>query len=568
MTPSTTSRHCSPDEVQCHDGTCLAPTKRCNFKNDCPYDTADEDGCPQFYSFEDCATTEACGWSNRNGSTELEWVVATADQVAGWTQTGPNGDYRNDSSGHFVFLKPINNEVSGITCSSLCQVTSSVAELSSPTYQDSASMCYFNFYLFLSGVNPVIRPYLYHKELEFLTVLDTIGMNVSQNGLWTKVEIGIGRHRDNFEIGFSLIHTGGPYVDSVAVDEVNFFDCMTPLPVEGNCSASHEPNFHCTISKACITSSLLCDYQDDCGDNSDEVFEGCSSYLRSNFEDPHHPFGFFTQEAGGLQWDWGNGTTTNEGTGPPFDHTLFSPYGHYLYIGSKKGEAGEQAKLWSPPLTKSQPRDCRLRLFAHMHGQGVGNLTVFARDADGYLQQLHQEHGAQPDMDINAWRRLKVELEGIESEVQIIIEATVGIPGHGDIAIDDVSFTPECMFSGGDPTEPTTHITTPHHTTEHHTTAQHTTAQHTTYQPTYPTGATPTATPSPGGGSHTVTVILVVLAILAILAGLAVAGFVAYKRKLQIPGMDRIQGFINPNYRRMAEDSNIVSLRDLSSRQS
>ena len=124
-------------------------------------------------------------------------------------------------------------------------------------------------------------------------------------------------------------------------------------------------------------------------------------------------------------------------------------------------------------------------------------------------------------------------------------------------------------FSGGDPTEPTTHITTPHHTTEHHTTAQHTTAQHTTAQhttaqhttpqPTYPTGATQTATPSPGGGSHTVTVILVVLAILAILAGLAVAGFVAYKRKLQIPGMDRIQGFINPNYRRMAEDSNIVS---------
>lgn len=119
-------------------------------------------------------------------------------------------------------------------------------------------------------------------------------------------------------------------------------------------------------------------------------------------------------------------------------------------------------------------------------------------------------------------------------------------------------------FSGGDPTEPTTHITTPHHTTAQQTTPQHTTAQHTTTQQTYPTGATPTATPSPGGGSHTVTVILVVLAILAILAGLAAAGFVAYKRKLQIPGMDRIQGFINPNYRRMAEDSNIVSLIFLS----
>ena len=118
-------------------------------------------------------------------------------------------------------------------------------------------------------------------------------------------------------------------------------------------------------------------------------------------------------------------------------------------------------------------------------------------------------------------------------------------------------------FSGGDPTEPTTPNTTPHHTTEHHTTAQRTTAEHTTSPQTHPTGTTPTATPSPGGGSHTVTVILVVLAILAILAGLATAGFVAYKRKLQLPGMESIQGFINPNYRRMAEDSNIVSSNPL-----
>ena len=72
-------------------------------------------------------------------------------------------------------------------------------------------------------------------------------------------------------------------------------------------------------------------------------------------------------------------------------------------------ESTKVLKISSHPLTTSfVTRDCRLRLFAHMHGQGVGNLTVFARDADGSLQQLHQEHGAQPDMDINAWRRLKV----------------------------------------------------------------------------------------------------------------------------------------------------------------
>ena len=87
-----------------------------------------------------------------------------------------------------------------------------------------------------------------------------------------------------------------------------------------------------------------------------------------------------------------------------------------------------------------------MRFFVHMHGQGVGNLTVFARDGEGSLRQLHQEQGAQPDMDINAWRRIQVnlrsffffllietqvELEDIIEEVQIIIEATVGVPGHG-----------------------------------------------------------------------------------------------------------------------------------------
>ena len=51
-----------------------------------------------------------------------------------------------------------------------------------------------------------------------------------------------------------------------------------------------------------------------------------------------------------------------------------------------------------------------------------------------------------------------------------------------------------------------------------------------------------------------------VLAILLILGGLAVCGVVAYRRRMRIPGLHRIQGFINPNYRRMAEDSNIVSL--------
>ena len=66
------------------------------------------------------------------------------------------------------------------------------------------------------------------------------------------------------------------------------------------------------------------------------------------------------------------------GTGPPFDHTLFSPLGNYLYINSKEQEAGEIAWLVTPYVETVQAQDkCTVRFFYHMHGSGVGKLTLY-----------------------------------------------------------------------------------------------------------------------------------------------------------------------------------------------
>ena len=102
----------------------------------------------------------------------------------------------------------------------------------------------------------------------------------------------------------------------------------------------------------------------------------------------------------------------------------------------------------------------------------------------------------------------------------------------------------------GEPPQPTPGPTTPP--------PPHTTAPHYTTDPHQPTHPPPTATPSPGDDNHAVTIIVVVLLVLIVLGGLATCGFVAYKKNLSIPGLDRIQSFINPNYRRMADDSNMV----------
>ena len=49
-----------------------------------------------------------------------------------------------------------------------------------------------------------------------------------------------------------------------------------------------------------------------------------------------------------------------------------------------------------------------MRFFVHMHGQGVGNLTVYRRSQDNILTPLLEIHGSEPSMDINAWKRKKV----------------------------------------------------------------------------------------------------------------------------------------------------------------
>ena len=62
-------------------------------------------------------------------------------------------------------------------------------------------------------------------------------------------------------------------------------------------------------------------------------------------------------------------------------------------------------------------RDCRMRFFVHMHGQGVGNLTVYRRSQDNILTPLLEIHGSEPSMDVNAWQRKKV-VKGVQSNTK------------------------------------------------------------------------------------------------------------------------------------------------------
>ena len=57
---------------------------------------------------------------------------------------------------------------------------------------------------------------------------------------------------------------GRSYSGDIAVDDIQFVDCALP-PVASSC-----PEFTCT-RKSCVKNDYVCDYNDDCGDNSDET---------------------------------------------------------------------------------------------------------------------------------------------------------------------------------------------------------------------------------------------------------------------------------------------------------
>ena len=361
-------------QFTCGDGSCIPLPQVCNFQVNCPNDAQDEATCPDLTTFETCdqggeggGGPSNCGWTSSVPDT-MNWeVVSLSDLEQMQTPHRPMVDFENKTSGHFLYVRDV--------------MGGAAAGILSPQYQDSSTYCMFTFWLYMSGefhYNPnfFLFPTLTHSFMNIQTDLDKIDLTSVQDGIWTHVLIGIGQHRDKFDLGFELVYEGeGQWLQSVAVDQVEFLNCGQPRG-QDTCL---DNEFHCDRTHACVDKAVVCDFADNCGDESDEdlAFQPCDQYTRVNFEDPLHPWGFFNESQGDFMWLRGNGSLT-PGTGPPFDHTMFSPLGNYLYINSKDQEVGQVAWLTTPFILPATASDkCTARFFYHMHGSGVGKLTLY-----------------------------------------------------------------------------------------------------------------------------------------------------------------------------------------------
>ncbi|XP_019616525.1 PREDICTED: MAM and LDL-receptor class A domain-containing protein 1-like [Branchiostoma belcheri] len=150
--------------------------------------------------------------------------------------------------------------------------------------------------------------------------------------------------------------------------------------------------------------------------------------------------GYTQDTANGQDWIRHSGPTPTTNTGPSVDHTLGTALGYYMYLEtSVPGNQGDAARLVSSPFPANSAPYC-LRFYYHMFGDSTGTLNVYIRKQGILGTPVWTVSGNQG----NAWQFGHAQMDG-SSSFNVVFEAVRGNGFRGDIAIDDVTVSDECV---------------------------------------------------------------------------------------------------------------------------
>ncbi|XP_074753596.1 MAM and LDL-receptor class A domain-containing protein 1 [Athene noctua] len=431
--PTLPMNNCTEKEFVCRaSGRCIQMIQKCDFIPDCS-DKSDESACVmEVCDFEG---KNQCGWyqpaleqMSENYSIHtaniFKWELGRgANLYPGQENHCPLIDHTMcTEEGWYLFADSSNGEF-GHT-----------ADIATPVISLTGPKCKIIFWNHMNG-STIGSLEVLCKTSNRTSKLWTQSGN--QGPQWKKAEVFLGI-RSNFQVVFRA-KRGVSYMGDVAVDDITFEDC-SPLLIPGRPCTSEE--FTCA-NKYCIPKDNLCDFVNDCADNSDESPIICRTSIgHCNFE--FDLCGWKQDENDDFDWNLRTSSTTKMGTGPATDHTLQEPSGHYIFIKSSFLQLpGQKARIFSPVLSKRN-KNCKILFYYHMFGAHIGSLIVYQKTMAKHEEILLNLTGNQG----NFWQRKTLILTGDgDEDFQVVFEGIAGKGPKDGIALDDLTFSRECLPS-------------------------------------------------------------------------------------------------------------------------
>ncbi|XP_031706231.1 MAM and LDL-receptor class A domain-containing protein 1 isoform X1 [Anarrhichthys ocellatus] len=419
-TPPPPTGSCPSGSLPCENGRCFTPGQSCDFTDDCG-DGTDEKDCGTSCSFEN----GRCGWmSSLADNFDLRLGTGSVNSVR-----PPYDHTLMDESGHFFYLEATPVGLKG-----------DKAHIRSSVWKESSAICKLSFWYYISHMASGTIRLLIKTESNLWEAWNKTG---HQGNKWNRAEIPLRKLR-NFEVIFEGIRSSD-VSGGAALDDLEFKDCAPNVMEPHSCPAVTDFVCH---SGHCMESHLLCDNKADCADESDEMdcehIDNLPGACNFNMDENQWEDTCQLSQDSDDDFDWRIGyRTETPGAGPQADHSPGGG-GNFLYIHSASQREGDVAKVSTRSLFPASIGRCHLRFWFYMHGSDrMGTLKVYTVGPSGtslLMWAATGNHGSQ-------WTYANVILSN-PGPFRVTLQAEAGGDVWTDVALDDISYTAECVVEG------------------------------------------------------------------------------------------------------------------------
>ncbi|XP_058250824.1 MAM and LDL-receptor class A domain-containing protein 1 [Hemibagrus wyckioides] len=357
--------------------------------------------------------TDSCEWKDVSVG-QFSWQRDRNGTAS--ANTGPTVDHTTGTElGWYMAVEASNGD------------QNSYAALQSPAMRQASTECVLEFYYHMYGEGIGELNVFLQEGLRKTPIWWKSG---DHGDKWQRAEVAVGRTHQVFNIIFEATRTFSELGD-IAIDDIAFINCSLPEPQE-SCS----PNTFTCSNRVCVDVRKICDFSDDCGDGSDEALCDEQAFKqRCSFEQGMCLWEFSEKQD---RWMLNRGERAWPQLGPPRDHTRNIAAGHYIIPASQS----QTAEIISNTLLPSTT--CTVTFYHVSRGNNSTTRltmrlrTILSEDQDTTLWQQNTAHEFQ-------WQRTEVIFSSVVKAKIVFRYDGSGKSYEEYIAVDDVSFSPNCI---------------------------------------------------------------------------------------------------------------------------